>query len=267
MSKKNTKKQVLFILSLVDIALILFVSLYGMLASGLYENRLNSISTGGLLGQDIIILLVALFSLPLAFQARNNSKARIALLGCLSYFIYLYAYMSFGIINSIFTLLYFLIQALSIYLFIFMLLDYQTKKTVIKVKKKFPGKPIAIFFIIIIAIVTAMELKDLITLTIIEQKPYTNYQAFIILDLCLLFPAMIISAIMTLKKKSWGYLLSGIFLIKTLTLMPAIILSDILYWKQSGEWMDLGFTIMASVITMITALFTAWYFKNIKSKA
>ncbi len=57
-------------------------------------------------------------------------------------------------------------------------------------------------------------------------------------------------------------ILTGLFLVKTVTLMPAILISDWFYYKNTGKFLDQGFDILAVSITLITGIFLFIYFKN-----
>jgi hypothetical protein len=64
-------------------------------------------------------------------------------------------------------------------------------------------------------------------------------------------------------KTGWGYLFSGVALIKIVTILPAVIFNDIFHRLYTGIFLDLPFDIMALVITLIASILLSLYMKRI----
>jgi hypothetical protein len=68
-------------------------------------------------------------------------------------------------------------------------------------------------------------------------------------------------------KTGWGYLFSGIALLKIVTILPAVIFIDVFHRLYTGVFLDLPFDIVALVITLIATVFLIFYMRTIKDKS
>ena len=85
-----------------------------------------------------------------------------------------------------------------------------------------------------------------------KNKSIILFDAFYILDLSIVFPAMIIIAIINLSNKPSSVILSGIVLVKLVTLMPALLFNDIFHFIKNGHFLDISFDIIATVFTLFS---------------
>lgn len=259
------KRSPLFYLTLAMTLLMLFVSLYGLLNQGIYEQRQNAMTLYELMGQDLVSFIVGVLLLCMLLLT-NTSKISsiVVILGCLSYILYVYGYFCFGIVTSIFFFLYIIILLLAFFAFILILVGLQKRTPLFTLKANYPRKSMTIFVIIMISVIGMIEIHDIILKTIIKPGGFRSQDVFYILDLALLFPAIIYCAILNFKKNLWGVLLTGVFLVKTITLLPAVIGSDILHRIGTGKFVDLTFDIIASVITIGFAVFFVLFLRGIE---
>lgn len=264
MYKTCDKKYCLTLLT----ALITFsVSLFSLINQTIYTDRINRISRYELMGQDIVttsISLIFLFIILLSTYRRIQTK--IIWLGCLLYQFYVYAYYSFGGITSAFYILYILITGLSLFLFFFILSDIIKARNYPIAGEKYPRKSLSLFLFLTVLMVTIIELHELIKKTIFENQTINPFYVFYVLDLCIIFPLIIIASFLNFKKYEFGYLLSGISLIKIITILPAVIFNDVFYRLYEGHFLDLTFDIIAFIITITGIIFTVLFLRNIESK-
>ncbi|NLB54128.1 MAG: hypothetical protein GX808_14490 [Syntrophomonadaceae bacterium] len=254
----------IFYLSIILTSITFLISLASLLYQDIYTKRINQITHYELMGQDLVTLVVSsLFLLVIYFMDYNKIKTKIIWLGCLMYIFYIYAYFSFGGITSVFYILYLAIAGLSLFLFFALIIDIARKNMTLNIIDSYPRKTISIYFIISILIVTFIELSELISKTILLQGELNPYYVFYVLDLSFIFPFIIIIAILNYKKVCWGFLLSGVALIKIITILPAVIFNDIFYRIYTGKFIDLGFDVIASVITIIGAIVLYFYLRSI----
>lgn len=263
MKEKNAK----YYLTLVTAITALFLSLFGLLFQNIYTARINRITAYELMGQDIVTAIVsAIFICIILFKNYQKIKTKIIWLGCILYLFYIYAYFSFGGISSVFYLLYIAITGLTLFLFFSILVDIATNDQLPDAAENYPRKPISVFFFISILLMTVIEIQELVSKTIILNEGLNPFHVFYVLDLAIIFPMIVIAAILNLKKTGWGYLFSGVALIKIVTILPAVIFNDIFHRLYTGIFLDLPFDIMALVITLIAAILLSLYMKRIDDK-
>ena len=260
MKKKNAK----YYLTLAAAITALFLSLSGLLFQNIYTARINRITQYELMGQDVATALVsAIFICVILFKDYQKIKTKIIWLGCILYLFYIYAYFSFGGVASVFYLLYIAITSLTLFLFIFILVDIATNKQLPSAAENYPRKSISAFFFISIALMTVIEVQELISKTIVLKEQLNPFQVFYVLDLAIVFPMIVTASVLNLMKTDWGYLLSGIALLKIVTILPAVIFNDIFHRLYAGTFLDLPFDIIALIITLTASIFLSLYMKRI----
>jgi hypothetical protein len=253
------------LLSFFTALLVVFVSAYGILDQNIYHAKLNSITLYELLGQDIVTFIVGFICLIcLVFMNESRKFIKITWLGCITYFIYIYGYFSFSIISSVFYIFYIMIFGISVFILIFELARIGQIKDFISINKSYPRKTLSIFFIAAVFIMLAIEIPYLVQTTIINKKSIIPFDVFYILDLSIVFPAMIIIAIMNLRKIPFSFIFAGIFLIKIITLMPALIFNDFFHWLNTGKFLDITFDIIALIFTLFASALLFLYKRGIK---
>ena len=170
------------------------------------------------------------------------------IIGFLIYILYTYLYFTFGLIFSNIFVIYLAIVSLSFFCLINTLLSVfisSNNHANIYVKRS-----ISIYIFIIVLIVGFIDLKDILNNTVFSNNGFDSKSVFYVLDLAFLFPLMIYAAISNYQKKYFGNILIGAFLVKTITLMPALIISDTLHYLFLGSFVDLPFDIIAFCIML-----------------
>lgn len=258
-------KKIYYILSIIDLLLIFVVSFCGLFVPSIYNTKNSDLSIPMIMGQDLISVIVGfIMAVSIYLTFKGSIRGLILRLGCLAYFIYSYAYYSFSGITTIFYILYIGIFSLSLFSFIGLLLDTDIKLFLKSVNKKIPRIAVSLFLIFCVVFVGTLEIFNIINSMLNNNiNSIKSKDTFVVLDLGLLFPAIFIGAVMSLKKNIWGLFLSGIFLIKTATLLPAIISSDIFSLIYSGKLTDMNFDIISFVFTLIAIVLSYFYFSNI----
>ena len=232
--------------------LVLIVTLVGILDQSIYNPRLNTIKSSELLGQDFVSLIIgALFIICLLFE-NDKFFIKVINLGILTYFIYIYSYYCFSIISSCLFLLYIIIFSLSLFILLYKLNSVIKEYSQIDTNRYYPRKTISFFFILAVIIMLVKELPYLVETTIIKNKSIILFDAFYILDLSIVFPAMIIISIINLLDKPLSIILSGIVLVKLITLMPALLFNDIFHFIKNGYFLDISFDIIATFFTLFS---------------
>jgi len=218
--KPHTKLQPAAMLSTMIGFLAFFASAGGLWLKGLYRDNLFVTSVWR--GNDIITLCLALplllISMRLVF--RGSSRARLVWMGVLDYMLYNYAFYLFGARFNAFFLVYVAITGLSLFALIFGLLDLDAAGIVPLAKPRMPIKIIAGCRVFVAAglsfIYIAQSVAFIIngTLPAIVTKSGHPTSIVFALDLILLVPVLALAALWLLRRKPWGYALTGISMVK-----------------------------------------------------
>jgi hypothetical protein len=177
-------------------------------------------------GQDIVTLIgvIPLYVLSLWFGLKKGSiKWRIAMIGFLTYFVYTYAFFVFV---AKFTPLYFLhlpAFSLSIYALVFTLKPFLSGKSTFANYNKYVGSGVSAYILFMAFILTVLWFRDMFSFLLVEdyksQTPDGEPPIIIYtLDLGFVIPVMVAGIIQFWRKKSTGYLITGIMLTKMTTL-------------------------------------------------
>jgi hypothetical protein len=258
MPQITSNKVVLIVISL----LVILASSMGIFVNDFYLHRMNEITTFEIAGQDIVSLIIGTLFLFVVIVPKKIKLYSVVITGFLIYTTYIYSYFAFGLINSRIYMIYILIMGLSFYSLLSILLA--AKNEVAVTNPAYPGKTISIYLIVIVALVGIIDSKDVISNTLFSTKGINTQGSFYMLDLAFLFPGMVIAAILNIRGSFIGLLFSGAFLIKTIVLMPALILSDYLHYLNNGFFVDFSFDMIALVIMMSAIAVYCLYYRAVK---
>jgi hypothetical protein len=209
-------------------------------------------------GQDIISLACGLILLLLTLLPQKTPLASVVTAGLLVYTTYTYAYFLFGLLVTPLFVVYMLITGLSFYTLLGLLMSLARNNDVTGSTAQ---KWVSGYLIFIVALVGFLDGSNIISNTIFLKGALTPQSAFFYLDLAILFPGMVIAAVMNWQGKSAGRFFAGVFLVKAIALMPALILSDVLHYVNTGAFVDLSFDIIAAVV-MCSAVFFFWLYSR-----
>ncbi|MGO9387606.1 MAG: hypothetical protein ACLPWD_06100 [Methanobacterium sp.] len=263
-------KKIIYANSLIIAILAIIATTSGLFWNSLYKHDTISI-IAQMMGQDLITLTIAvpliLISLYLIYN--NSLRGRLIWMGILFYFIYTYASMSFlASYNQLF-LVYVAIFSLSLYTFLGELVSLNVSI----IKKSFkPGVIIqvtAAFLIVVGLLLSAMWLKMIIDSLLTGTAPAAlgSYTTLVIqaMDLGIVVPAAILSGILLLKNKEWGYTIASIFLIKA-SLLGTAIISMILFMIMNGVTVSEDQMIFFIIITIFGIGIAISFYQKIKGK-
>ncbi len=198
------------------------VTLYG---KGLYHNE--SVSMAAQVRAQEVVTLV--FAIPLLLVSlilnKRSLKGKLLLVGTLGYFLYTYMSYSFLAIYNNFFLIYVLLMSLSFFAFIINITSQELQNLEKCFLAAMPSKPVGIFIIVIGIIISLMWLGRIVpTIGNNTVNGLEHYTTFVIqaMDLGIVLPVTVVSGVLLLRKKSLGYLLAPIIIIKGITLLLAI---------------------------------------------
>ena len=254
-------KNIIYLNSITIAILAVIATLSGLFWKNLYKNDTTSIMAQ-MMGQDLIslIICVPILFLSLYLIFRDSMKGQLLWMGTIFYFLYTYASMSFLASYNQMFLVYVAIFSLSLYTFVYGLLSLDVKK----IKNSFsPGatNKIAGAFTILMATMLSLMWLSMIIESLSTGIAPASLEKYITmgiqaLDLGVLVPAAIISSVLLLKDRSWGYALMSVLIVK-MSLLGTAILSMIYFMQQAGvnvAWGQVFFFMVATLGGIIIAV-------------
>ena len=181
------------------------------------------------IGQDVVTLIlgIPLLIAGIIMTRKGTLRGRLLLTGAFGYFLYTYAAMSFLTAFNPLYLVYVALFSISLFGFILSLSGLSPAEVVGHISERFPRRTIATYFIIVAAFLSLAWLK-LVVPPMISGTPPSGLESAITmviqsLDLGVIVPTSLITAILLLQKRPWGYTLASVVLLKILTMGSALI--------------------------------------------
>ncbi len=225
----KSKFKVSFILSIIIIVLAIITSVGGIFMEDLYQDNAYSQSVG--LGNDLVTLVVVIPLMigALFFTMKGSYKGQLLWLSSLFYMFYNYMFYLFACAFNNFFLLYVVLVSASIYAIIFALIKVDVQEISQRFNENLPVKWIGGFMFFIAGSLIVVNFIQIINFISTGQLPehIINYEwrtsIIFAIDLSILLPTMILSAVLLLKANAWGFILSAIMLFKMSTYGLALI--------------------------------------------
>jgi hypothetical protein len=223
------------------------------------------------LGQDLVTLFIAL---PLLLVSNikgftsKNKKWFILNIGILLYFAYTYSFYVFAAKLTFLYLFHIPIYGLSVIGIALSCINIFSLKSSFYLPQKGLRITIISYLSVIALMISFIWLSDIFShLTNPEHTSDTlNGEAPLIiysLDLAIIIPLMLISAVLLYKQTNWGYVISGIILTKTSTLGFALMAMALSMYVQDLN-PDYFLILLWCVIGLIGTIITTVYLKNLR---
>jgi hypothetical protein len=153
-------------------------------------------------------------------------KGRLLLTGTLGYFLYTYVSYSFLAMYNPLFLIYVILMSASFFAFALVMMSFDLEDLISYFNPKLPVKFVGGFLIFIAVTIGLMWLGRIVPPLINGTAPLRleHYTTLVIqaLDLGFVVPAAILSGVLLIRKKTFGYLLASVIIIKGITLLTAI---------------------------------------------
>lgn len=238
---------------------------------GLYAfDTVNSSSQE--IGQDVVTLIlgIPLLIAGAVLTRKGSLRGRLLLTGALGYFLYTYGAMSFLTAFNQLYLVYVILFSLSLFGFILALSGLDPVLVAGQVSDRFPRRAIASYFIIVAAFLSLAWLGLVVPPMLAGQPPAGLESAITMviqsLDLGVIVPTALITAILLLQKRPWGFALAAVVLLKILSMGTALI-AMIINQAREGVAIDpvvSGVFVLISLAGMILAVAAL---RNIRDEA
>lgn len=241
------------------------IAIYG---KGIYQ--LDSVSGAvQAIAQDLVTLIlgVPLLLLSLFYSRKGSIRGRFLLIGTLGYFLYTYTSYSFLLTYNSLFLIYVTLMSASFFAFALTFISIDIKNISAYFNKKAPFNMIGITLILMGLLLLIMWVGRIIPSIINGTTPVglENYTTLVIqaLDLGFIVPLSIVTGILLIRKKTIGYLLGSILIIKFFTLSTSITVMAVNMIMANVKISNIEFAVFIG-INLIMCCFIYLILKNIK---
>jgi hypothetical protein len=244
MVMQTSISRITFILSIMVTLLAAVASAGGLMIKNLYND--NDFVKSAWYTNNLITLFVAvpLLVVSIFLSRRGSQRWPLIWTGLLGYTFYNFAFYLFGAAFNIFFFIYTILFCLSAFSLILLLSQLDIKRIAAKFSTKTPVKFISIYLLLITVMLFIAEISMIIPFitsgTIPETIKQTGHPTGVVfaLDFSIVIPVSILAAVLLWKRKSWGYLLSIIMLVKGFTygLVLCIGTALLAYSAAYGKW-------------------------------
>jgi hypothetical protein len=237
------------------------VTIYG---KGIYKHMSADVAIQGI-AQDYVTLFIGIPVLLLGlYFSRRGIRGKFVLSGTLGYFLVTYLFYTTMAMYNIMYLAYVFLLGASFFAFILSLLDIGSIEFGSEKLPRYAG-----IFLIINGSLVALLWLSIVLPPLFDGSIYPeqlqHYTTLIVqgVDLGLLLPMAFVSGILAIRKNSYGYLFTTIYVI-FLSILMAALTSKILFMAWSGANVIPVIFIMPT-ICVIAALFSVLLLRNMVS--
>lgn len=263
----NSQK-IILMLSLPLSFLVMIVSYCGIFVEDTYMREVKYYAVQGI-GQDIINLF---FVVPLliinSIRYTKSKSAALIWSGIILYLVYTYAIYCFSMHFNFLFLAYCMILGLSFYSFMYFVFS-KMQEVKIEIQNFSVIKTTSAFLIILSILFYFLWLSEIIPAVIKNEIPRSVIENGIltnpvhVLDISILLPAFIITAIKLMKKKEIGFLLAPSMLIFA-GLMSFALMSMVIAMYLNNLNADLFIATIFVLIALISGILLRSYLRNIE---
>ena len=195
--------------------------------SGLYKNDSVSVVAQGQASDFVTLVMgIPLLLVSIYFTRKGSFRGKLILTGTLGYFLYTYMSCTFLWMYNKFFIIYVMLMSLSLFAFILAMMSFDIENIAQNFKKQLPVKFLG-GFQIFLAFAIGMLWLGKITPSIFKGTVpvgLEHYTTLVIqgMDLGIVVPAAMLSGILLIKRKPFGYLLSSVLIIKGITMLTCI---------------------------------------------
>lgn len=220
-------------------------------------------------GNDIVTLFVALPMLVITtwLTLRDSLRGRLLLTGTIGFFLYTYLSMCMLTAFNALFLVYVALFGLSLYAFILCMLSFDLAALPRHFSECLPRGWIAGLLFLISGFLAVAWLGKVLN-PILQNVPpvLDNTTTFVIqaMDLALIIPLAILSAVLLLRRSALGYLLTSVFIMKAITLGLAVS-AMVVNMNLAGTPENSSIAVPFLVITVLNLAAAVSLLKNIKA--
>ena len=236
-------------------------------ARGLYYWDTVS-SAAQMQGNDLVTLVLGLplLAISVVLSLRGSLRGKLLMTGTLGFFLYTYMSMCFGTAYNPLFLVYTALFSLSLFAFILSIMSFDIKNLPARFSERLPRRVFAGLFFFVSAFLLMAWLSRIIPTISPDRIPaLENVTSMFIqaMDLGMVVPLSVVSAILLLRKNAYGYLLTSVATLKFTTLGVAITVM-VINMSRAGVPASPVELAIFPLITLINLVLTVVLLKNIK---
>jgi hypothetical protein len=195
-------------------------------ARGLYTWDTVS-SAAQMQANDLVTLVLGLPLLALSFRLarRGSLRGRLLLAGTLGFILYTYVTMCFGANFNALFLVYVALFSLSLFAFVLVMMSFDIPALPARFSERLPRRAIAgllLFAAAFLALAWLGRVAAALAPGAIPALDNTTSMFIQVMDLGIVVPVCVLSAVLLLRRRPWGYLLASVGMLKFLTLGIAV---------------------------------------------
>lgn len=223
-------------------------------------------------GQDMVTLAVVLPALAVSlwFARRGSATGYLLWLGSLGYLAY--TYLVYAVITEFnwFFLGYVALFGLSTYTFTAGLLRTDADAVKARLSPQLPTRLVSVFFAAMGVLVGLLWLAEAVPATITNTKPASVGTVGLpanvvhVLDLGLVIPAVLLTALWLRQGKPWGFVLTGVLFVKVVSISLAV-LAMIARMAAAGEPVAMAEVAVFGLLTVVGVAVTVVYFRSLSA--
>jgi len=265
------KHDTIILLLSVPLAILTAIASYaGIFIETTYAKETTLYASQGI-GQDIVNLFIVVPILLIAsfFAYRKSKQGLLVWSGAIFYLAYSYTIYSFGLhFNQLF-ILYCAILGLSFYSFVYFILSAHKGNAAELFSDKISTLSTGVFLIVIAVLFYFIWLSELIPSIYQNETPKSVIESGLlinpvhVLDIAICLPALLITGIALIKKRSIGFLLAPAMLIFCI-FMAIAIAAMVLVMKSKGLDTDFVLFTIFGIITVISIFILVRYVRTLK---
>jgi hypothetical protein len=173
-----------------------------------------------------LVLGLPLLVISTVLALRGSLRGRLLMTGTLGFFLYTYMSMSFATAFNQLFLVYIALYSLSLFAFILAMMSFDLAALPAQFSERLPRRSIAALLIaagifLFVAWVGGRILPTLLQGAVPALENLTT-MVIQVMDLGLILPLAVLSGILLLRRKPWGYLLASVSVMKMLTMGFAV---------------------------------------------
>lgn len=236
-------------------------------ARGLYYWDTVS-SAAQMQANDLVTLALGLPLLAISFwlTLRGSLRGRLLMTGTLGFILYTYITMCFGAAYNKFFLIYVALSSLSLFAFILSMMSFDLKALPSHFSETLPRGSIAgllFFAAAFLSLAWLGRIAATFAPNAIPALENTTSMFIQAMDLGLIAPLCVMSGILLLRRRAWGYLLASIGLMKFLTMGVAVSVMS-LNMLRVGVSISMVEVTVFPIIAIANMVMVALLLRNIK---
>ncbi|HWG83921.1 MAG TPA: hypothetical protein VNT60_00460, partial [Deinococcales bacterium] len=262
----NPALRLAFTLSGLIVPLAALAAGLGVFLPGLYRDARVLVPV--IQGQDLLTLLaMPVMLVVLQAARRGSSRARVVLLGLLCYVLYTYTGASMSYHWNALIFVYMALFALSAAAVAALAVGLDARRVAGAFSMGAPVLPVTAFLWFSAVFLAVPEVAQMVpffrdgTFPDMMRRIGATSSFVFTLDLAVVTPLLVLSALWLARRAPWGFVLAGAMLVKAAT-MGLALLSMTLFGVLDGQPVEVFLTVVYALITAGGLGFGAWFFSH-----